>query len=142
MPLPNPKKRPTLSSQAANKRQKRGSSNTSALSAHPLRQTSFPPDESAIAFGTRSPSIDSDFTAVTGGKSVVTNATGKKVRGKGRKKQLEGSVKSAGREKTVDGARDGTAEAPDDEDEDDDGGEEMVDDGDAAEAEAEVKKLA
>lgn len=64
------------------------------------------------------------------------------MRGKGKKRQLEGSVKSTGREKTLDGARDGTAEAPDDEDEDDDGGEEMVDAGDAAEAEAEVKKLA
>jgi len=64
------------------------------------------------------------------------------VRGKGKKRQLEGSVKSTGREKTLDGARDGTAEAPDDEDEEDDGGDEMIDDGDAAEAEAEVKKLA
>lgn len=131
-----------MSSKVANKRQKRGSSTTSALSAHPLRQTSFPPDDSAIAGGTRSPSIESDFTAVTGGKSIVANATGKKVRGKGKKRQLEGSVKSTGREKTLDGARDGTAEAPDDEDEEDDGGDEMIDDGDAAEAEAEVKKLA
>lgn len=144
MTLPNPKKRPSMTSQAANKRQKRTSihSTASGLSAHPLRQTSFPPDESAIARGTRSPSIDSEFTAVTGGKSVIANTTGKKVRGKGKKKQLEGSVKSAGREKTVDGARDGTAEAPDEEDDDDDGGDEILDDENAVEAEAEVKKLA
>lgn len=126
------------------KRQKRTSihSTTSALSAHPLRQTSFPPDELAIDNGFRSPSVDSDFTAVTGGKSVVT-ATGKakRGRGKGKKKLAEGSVKSAGREKTVDGGRGATAEAADEEDDDDDGADGMIDDGEAVDKLAEKKKL-
>lgn len=73
---------------------------------------------------------------------MTTNATGKKVRGKGKKRQREGTVRSTTREKTVDGVRDGTAEAPDDDEEDDEGAEEMVDDGDAAEVEAERKKMA
>ena len=125
------------------KRQKRSSihSSGSAISAHPLRQTSFPPEESALDTGARSPSIESDFTAVTGGKSVTTNMTGRRVRGKGKKK-LEESVKSAGREKTADVVREGTAEAPEDEDEEDEGGEGMVDDGEVIDAEAEVKRMA
>ena len=125
------------------KRQKRQSvhSNASALSAHPLRQTSFPPEESALDTGARSPSIESEITAVTGGKSVIAGGTGKRGRGRGKKK-MEGSVKSAGREKTAEAAREGTGEAPDDEDEDDEGGDGMVDDGEVVDAEAEVKKMA
>lgn len=126
------------------KRQKRTSvhSSTSAVSAHPLRQTSFPPEESAFVTGARSPSIDSDITGVTGSKSVVTNTTGKKVRGRGKKKKVEGSLKSTGREKTAETAREGTGEAPDEDDEDDEGGEGMVDDEEVVDAEAEIKKMA
>ena len=146
IPTPGSKKRPSLAMPSHGpslKRQKRSSvhSTTSALSAHPLRQTSFPPEESALDTGARSPSIESDFTALTGSKSVHTNATGKRGRGKGKRK-VEGSVKSAGREKTAEAAREGTGEAPDEDEEDDDGGEEMVDDGEVVDAEAEVKKMA
>jgi len=144
--LPTSKKRPSLAipSHAPNmKRQKRSSvhSAASGLSAHPLRQTSFPPEESALDTGARSPSIDSDITGVTGGKSAVTATTGKRGRGKGKKK-LEGSVKSGGREKTAEAVREGTADAPDEEDEEDEGGEGMLDDGEVVDAEAEVKKMA
>ncbi|KAL6722199.1 hypothetical protein ACLMJK_001306 [Lecanora helva] len=123
------------------KRQKRASvhSNASALSAHPLRQTSFPPEESALDTGARSPSVDSELTGITGSKSGVTHQTGKK---RGRKKKVEGSVRSAGREKTAEAAREGTADAPEDEDDDDDGGEAMMGEGEAVDAEAEVKKMA
>ena len=72
---------------------------------------------------------------------MTTTATGRKHRGKGKRK-ANGSVKSAGREKTVEIVREGTGEAPDDEDEDDEVGEGMVDDGDVEDAEAEVKKMA
>ena len=72
---------------------------------------------------------------------MTTNMTGKRVRGKGKKK-VEGSIKSAGREKTADAAQEGTGEAPEEEDEDDDGGEGMVDDGEVIDAEAEVKRMA
>lgn len=85
--------------------------------------------------------MESDFTAVTGGKSVANAGATKRMRGKGKKKP-EGSVKSGTREKTVEGAREGTGEAPDDEDEEDEGGEGMVDDGEPDDREAEVKKTA
>ena len=126
------------------KRQKRSSvhSSTSALSAHPLRQTSFPTEENALETGARSPSVDSDITGVTGGRSVITNTKVKRVRGKGKRKKAEGSVKSTGREKTVEEAREGTGEAPDEDYEDDAGAEGMEADSDVVDAEAEIKKMA
>ena len=143
----NPKKRPSLSTPSHGpnlKRQKRTSthSTTSALSNHPLRQTSFPPEESALDTGARSPSIESDFTAVTGGKSVVTNTTGKRGRGKGKKKVDGGARSTTGREKTADAGREETGEAPEDEEDEDEGGEGMVDDGEVVDREADVKKMA
>ncbi|KAK3171500.1 hypothetical protein OEA41_003584 [Lepraria neglecta] len=138
--LPNPKKRPSLNMPGgpSNKRQKRASIN-SAASAHPLRQTSFPPEESAINASERSPSVDSDFTIVTGGRSVVTAGNSKRVRGKGKAKKVEGSVKSLGREKTADGAMRGGSEVPDDEDDEDEGA--VVDDGKVVDEAAEREKL-
>ena len=115
--LPNPKKRPIINapSHPPSAKRRKQSSIHYASSFHPLRQTSFPPEESAVDAGARSPSVESDFTAITGGRSTVTAGTGlKKRRGKGKKR--EGSVKSGGREKTVDGARRGTSEVPDYED--------------------------
>lgn len=143
MPLPNPKKRPSLSMPGGpnQKRQKR-TSIASSSSAHPLRQTSFPPEESNHDNGPRSPSVDSDFTAVTGGKSVVTAGTAKRGRRKGRAKQVEGSVKSGGREKTIDGATRGGSEVPEEDEEDDEGGEGMVENGEVGDKAAEKKKLA
>ena len=95
-------------------------------SAHPLRQTSFPPEEGQDN-GLRSPSVESDVTGVTGGQSAVTagGGVGKKRRGRGKKgKEREGtgSVRSGGR--IVDGQPRGSggshAAAEDEEEEDDD----------------------
>lgn len=125
------------------KRQKRTSIHSAASitgSTHPLHQTSFPPEEPAIGGvgGARSPSVESDFTTVTGGRSVVTAGTAKRGRGKGKKNKITGSVKSAGREKTVDGAR-GESEIPEDDDDDDEVG--MVDDGKVIDAAAEKENI-
>ncbi len=127
------------------KRQKRTSihsATSAATSTHPLRQTSFPPEESAVG-GERSPSVESDFTAVTGGRSVVTTGTTKRGRGKGKgkgkgKKKVEGSVKSGGRAKTVDGAR-AESELPEDDDDDDQVA--MIDEGKVVDAEAEKDRI-
>ena len=71
---------------------------------------------------------------------VTASGKTKRSRGKG-KATAEGSVKSAGREKTVDRERQATAYVPDDEDEEDEGGEDMVEDGEAVDKIAEKKKL-
>ncbi|KAI4241414.1 MAG: hypothetical protein L6R40_004590 [Gallowayella cf. fulva] len=89
-PLPNPKKRPSLSvtshSPAVKRRKPTNASQSSTpATSHPLRQTSFPPEKSAIDTGERSPSVDSD---ATGQQSVLASATGKprpKKRGRKRK---------------------------------------------------------
>lgn len=122
------------------KRQKRGSVHSAASSAHPLRQTSFPPEESAIATGERSPSVDSEITNITGRGSLAPGG-GRKKKARGRGKKVAASVKSSAKEKTVDG-REATGEVPDDEDDDDDGAEDVVDNVEEEDKEAEKKKLA
>ena len=72
----------------------------------------------------------------------MTAGTAKRGRRKGRAKHVEGSVKSGGREKTIDGATRGGSEAPEDDEEDDEGGEGMVENGDIGDKAAEKKKLA
>lgn len=142
--LPNPKKRPSVHVPPyppSLKRQKRSSVHSSASSAHPLRQTSFPPEESAIITGERSPSVDSEITNITGKGSLPT-AGGRRRKSKGKGKRAAASVKSGVKEKTVDG-REGTGEVPDDDDEeDDDGGDDVVDGVEEEDREAEKKKLA
>lgn len=107
--LPNPKKRPSLSitSHPPNAK-RRKPTNASQFSIpgtlHPLRQTSFPPEESAVHFGERSPSVESDvtgITGVTGHQSIMTSGTQKrKPKKRGRKRKTEessaiGGVKAA-----------------------------------------------
>ncbi|KAL8865915.1 MAG: hypothetical protein Q9174_006614 [Haloplaca sp. 1 TL-2023] len=95
--LPNPKKRPSLSltshQPAAKRRKPTNASQTSTpATSHPLRQTSFPPEESAIDLGERSPSVESDGTAH---QSVAASATGKplpKKRGRKRKSDMTSVV--------------------------------------------------
>ena len=95
--LPNPKKRPSLSltsHQPAAKRRKptNASQISTPATSHPLRQTSFPPEESAIDLGERSPSVESDLTAH---QSVVASATSKplpKKRGRKRKSDMASVV--------------------------------------------------
>ena len=141
--LPNPKKRPSVNVPPyapSLKRQKRGSVHSAASSAHPLRQTSFPPEESATLTGERSPSVDSEITNITG-KGSLAPGGGRKKKTKGRGKQAAASVKSSAKEKTVDG-REGTGEVPDDDEEDDDGAEDVVDGVEEEDRETEKKKLA
>ncbi|KAF6218858.1 hypothetical protein HO133_005401 [Letharia lupina] len=142
--LPNPKKRPSVNVPPyapSLKRQKRSSIHSAASSAHPLRQTSFPPEESAILTGERSPSVDSEITNMTGkGSIAMTGGRRRKSKGKGKKAAV--SVKSGAKEKTVDG-REATGEVPDDDDEDDDeGGDDIIDGVQEEDREAEKKKLA
>ncbi|MCJ1258897.1 hypothetical protein MMC24_006731 [Lignoscripta atroalba] len=145
--LPSSKKRPalTLNATHSNKRRKPSSFSTStAGSAHPLRQTSFPPEESALN-GARSPSVESDFTGITGGgQSVVTAGTGAK-KARGKRKGKEGSVRSG----TAKGTADGRSvvgqpgeEADGEEEEEGEGDEGMVEDGGRVDRVAEKKNLA
>lgn len=54
-----------------------------AGSAHPLRQTSFPPDDSSALFGgVRSPSVDVDTLSLVSGSQVSAAAPIKKKRGR------------------------------------------------------------
>ena len=146
--LPNPKKRPSLSissSQPASKRRK--STFHSAVStpggSHPLRQTSFPPEESAIdTGGIRSPSIESDFTGITGGKSTVTAGTAAKGK-RGRKKKVEGSIRSDAKSKGGEPASVKDGEEGDEEEEDEEGGPDgMVEEGERVDKAKEKEKLA
>ena len=146
--IPNPKKRPSLTGHSQlnpSKRRKPSSFSTSATSAHPLRQTSFPPEESITGHGARSPSVDSDFTGITGRQSVGTSATAPK-KPRGRKKKGQESVKSGTPKGRADG-RSATGQAGDDggEDEEEDEGDAgagMVDAGGKVDKAAEKKKMA
>ena len=53
-----------------------------AGSAHPLRQTSFPPDEVGTPFDARSPSADLDAMSLVSGSQVSAAAPAKKKRGR------------------------------------------------------------
>ena len=73
---------------------------------------------------------------------MVTTGTVKRGRRKKKGRKVEGSVKSSGREKTVDGTARGGSEIPEDDEDDDegmDGMEGMVENGD--DTQAEKKKL-
>lgn len=112
---------------------------------HPLRQTSFPPEESAFdANDVRSPSIDSDITAATGVRSVATTATAAKGR-IGRKRKAEGSVLDGKNARRANGegtsARGGGDDAEEDED-DEDGGEGLVNQGEQIDKATEEENLA
>jgi len=111
------------------KRRKVSSFSTSTTgSAHPLRQTSFPPEESTLANEERSPSVESDYTAITGKQSVAASGiSGKQGKGKGKRKRGEGSVRSG----TVKGAADGRSatDRPEEEEEEEVDGEDEGDDG-------------
>ncbi|MCJ1269678.1 hypothetical protein MMC22_009570 [Lobaria immixta] len=139
--MSNPKKRPSLplTSQApVSKRRKHPSiSNASTPgTSHPLRQTSFPPEEAAID-DARSVSVESDATGVTGGRSIVTAGTGAKGGKRGRKKKGEASVKSGAR-----GAEGSVGGQGEEEEEDDgDGDDGLEDDGEKVDEEAEKKNL-
>lgn len=71
---------------------------TSVGSAHPLRQTSFPPDESP--FAARSPSVgfDNDNVSMVSGSAVSVSAPAKKKRG--RKSKADKAREAAEKEGT------------------------------------------
>ncbi|KAK0728801.1 hypothetical protein B0T26DRAFT_699369 [Lasiosphaeria miniovina] len=54
----------------------------SANSTHPLRQTSFPPDDLGTPYGTRSPSVDLDAMSLVSGSQVSAAGPPKKKRGR------------------------------------------------------------
>ena len=111
--LPGARKRPlTLSTNQSqlSKKRKTPSFSTSTSSAHPLRQTSFPPEESRE--GQRSPSVDSVVTAATGARSVAASGRGRK-KGKQRKDDTQ-SVRSATKASAT-GDRSSRAEGADEE---------------------------
>ncbi|KAL8687855.1 MAG: hypothetical protein Q9218_006088 [Villophora microphyllina] len=90
--LPNPKKRPSLSvtshPPAAKRRKPTNASQSSTpATSHPLRQTSFPPEGSAIDTGERSPSVESN---ITGYRSAMTSVAGKPpAKKRGRKRKID-----------------------------------------------------
>ena len=153
IPLANPKKRPSLSvtSQPSSKRRKPSSVSVSTPgTSHPLRQTSFPPEESAADPGARSPSVESDVTGVTGvtgGRSVVTAGTGVRKGKRRRKRRGEDSVKSGTK---AAGGDEGSASGPagedgaeeEEEDAEAEGDEGLLDDGEKVDRVAEKKNLA
>lgn len=127
--LPNPKKRPSISvtshPPAAKRRKPTNASQASTpATSHPLRQTSFPPEGSAVDIGERSPSVESDVTGVTGltgHQSAITSGTQqRKPKKRGRKKKTEeGSVANGGKVAAADAASaagNQVEEAEDDED--------------------------
>ncbi|KAL2261780.1 hypothetical protein VTK26DRAFT_3360 [Humicola hyalothermophila] len=66
------------------KRRKASAISTSSApgSAHPLRQTSFPPDDAPAFFAARSPSVDIDTMSLVSGSQVSGAAPAKKKRGR------------------------------------------------------------
>ncbi|KAK3985745.1 hTAFII28-like protein conserved region-domain-containing protein [Cladorrhinum sp. PSN332] len=66
------------------KRRKPSTMSVSSIpgSAHPLRQTSFPPDDPMTSFSARSPSVDFDNMSLVSGSQVSAAASFKKKRGR------------------------------------------------------------
>ncbi|KAI4192951.1 MAG: hypothetical protein LQ346_004066 [Caloplaca aetnensis] len=128
--LPNPKKRPSLSvtshPPAAKRRKPTNASQASTpATSHPLRQTSFPPQGSAVDIGERSPSVESDvtgMTGLTGHQSTMTSGNQqRKPKKRGRKKKTEeGSVVNGGKLAAADAASAAGNQAEEAEDDEDD----------------------
>lgn len=140
-PTSNPKKRPSLpvNSQApTSKRRKHPSISTASTpgTSHPLRQTSFPPEEAAID-DARSVSVETDATGVTGGRSIATTGAGAKGGKRGRRKKAEASLKSGAR--GPDGSVGGQGEEEEEDEGDADDG--LEDDGEIVDKEADQKNL-
>ncbi|KXX75604.1 Transcription initiation factor TFIID subunit 11 [Madurella mycetomatis] len=96
-PYPSNAQLPAVNTMPSKKRTAEGGSGAPALkrrkasaisiasapaSAHPLRQTSFPPDDAATPFGARSPSVDVDAVSLVSGSQVSAAAPVKKKRGR------------------------------------------------------------
>lgn len=146
--LPNPKKRPSLSLSSHGPPARRRKTGTTAAStpstSHPLRQTSFPPEESAIDDAPRSPSVESDVTGITGITGAQSTAAGAKTGRKRRAKRRAGdpSVRSDTREVSLRAQSIPDDAYEDEEDEDQEGDDGLQDGGEKVDKEAEKKKLA
>lgn len=112
---------------------------------HPLRQTSFPPEESTLDPSVvRSPSIDSDITAATGARSIATTATVAKGR-RGRKRKAEGSVvsgKNTVRPSVEGNSAKGGGDDAEEEEDDEDGEMGFVNQGEVVDKDTEKENLA
>ena len=140
--LPNPRKRPlstTLQTGGFNKKRK-PSSFSATSSTHPLRQTSFPPEEGQG--GERSPSVESDYTTVTASHSVATS-TKDGGRKRGRRKRDSANVKSPGKNRaaTDGGSKTGILEDEPEDDEVEAADDGLVDDNGGPDSGAEEKNL-
>lgn len=121
--LPNPRKRPSIGPGSSAKRRK--ASTYSIGSNHPLRQTSFPPEEGAALIGVRSPSAETDIAP-----SVATSVTGGKRSKKRKSAAPEGSVRSgkagAGAQRAESEAKGDRDDGEEEDDEEDEGNAEML----------------
>ncbi|KAI4098664.1 MAG: hypothetical protein L6R37_006357 [Teloschistes peruensis] len=139
--LPNPKKRPSLSvtshPPAAKRRKPTNPSQASTpATSHPLRQTSFPPEESAIDTGERSPSVDSN---ITGYRSAMTSIAGKPPpKKRGRKRKTDQASLISGDKAPAKDASSAAGPLADEPEEDDD--EADADDGVSGEQDKEQKR--
>jgi len=103
----NAKKRPSESGMAPSlKRRKASNMSVSSSATHPLRQTSFPPDESQSSSfydtGARSPSVDSMslVSGMGGGGGSQVSAAGPLKKKRGRKSKAEKAAAMREREQT------------------------------------------
>ncbi|KAI4244190.1 MAG: hypothetical protein LQ352_006904 [Teloschistes flavicans] len=139
--LPNPKKRPALSvtshPPAAKRRKPTNPSQSSTpATSHPLRQTSFPPEESAIDTGERSPSVGSN---ITGYRSAMTSVAGKPPpKKRGRKRKIDQASLISGDKAPAKDASSAAGPLADEPEEDDD--EADADEGVSAEQDKEQKR--
>ena len=112
---------------------------------HPLRQTSFPPEESARDPSVvRSPSVDSDTTAATGARSIATTATALKGK-RGRKRKAEGSIisgKNAVRPSVEGNSAKGGGDDAEEEEDDEDGELGLVNQGEVVDKDTEKENMA
>ena len=150
--IPQSRKRPaqglSIASNISNAKRRKSTLHSGVSTpggSHPLRQTSFPPEESALdTGGIRSPSLDSDITAATGNKSIATTATGVKAK-RGRKKKTESSVlnaKSTARPGVEGASTKGAGEDVEEDDDDEENGEGFVNDGEVIDSSQEKENLA
>lgn len=146
-PPKQPKKRLPfpLNAQTPNPKRRKppGASAITSGASHPLRQTSFPPEESARPDdGQRSPSVESETSILTGVQSVVTAGTGAKRRKRGGK-QIQKEGVGEGSLVSGFGPRGGTGGPQvEEEEEEEDLDEGLEDDGEKMDKAAEKKKLA
>lgn len=97
------RKRPTDAAGPSPKRRKASNMSIASIgSAHPLRQTSFPPDEAPSGSAARSPSVSGfdDNISMVSGSAVSTTGGGRVPRKRGRKSKADKAREAADKEGT------------------------------------------